>query len=237
MKKYIYTMVLGLILSACTKKEDTTIVISVLEDVTETNFIAKPNAETITSFFGFQDDLWHSVTFRYSRITSLTMNSRDVIFIEQEHHLLGNELQRRRLVADFKKKSTSLLQAKKDSPVYRYSSIWLPLIEELKEVQKDSVSTEIYLFSDLRENTKFFSTYKATDMNLLAQNSGIVLNLFLKKSEGVQSSNKIKVIVVYQPRTIAEDELFQKLKQLYVQLFSRIGISIEFTSKLNARSL
>lgn len=237
MKKYIYTMVFGLILSACTKKEDTTIVISVLEDVTETNFIAKPNAETITGFFGFQDDLWHSVTFRYSRITSLTMNSRDVISIEKEHHLLGNELQRRRLVADFKKKSTSLLQAKKDSAVYRYSSIWLPLIEELKEVQKDSAPTEIYLFSDLRENTKFFSTYKATDMSLLTQKPVAVLNLFLRKSERVQSSNRIKVIVVYQPRTIAEDELFQKLKQLYVQLFSRIGISIEFTSKLNTRSL
>ena len=236
MKKYIYIMVIGLMISACTDSENSNTVISVLEDITEADFIATPDAENIMTQFGFESDLWRSATFRYGRINSLIHNSRDLVSLGQEKALLGNELERRRLVANFNKDVEGILNKPKDSSIYNHSSIWLPIVEELRVLQKDSISkSKLYVFSDLQENTRWFSVFRVKDIHLLESQTDNLVEIFLSKSDGITSSKFIEVIVVYQPKTITEDELFQKLKQLYVQLFSRLGISIKFTANLNSK--
>lgn len=236
MKKYIYIMVIGLMISACTDSENSNIVISVLEDITETDFIATPDAENIMTQFGFESDLWRSATFRYGRINSLIHNSRDLVSLAQEEALLGNELERRRLVTNFNKGVEDILNKPKDSSIYNHSSIWLPIVGELKVLQKDSISeSRLYVFSDLQENTRWFSVFRVVDIHLLESKTDALVEIFLSKSEGITPSTLIEVIIVYQPKTIAEDELFQKLKQLYLRLFSRLGISIKFTANLNSK--
>jgi hypothetical protein len=236
MKKYIYIMVIGLMISACTDSENSNTVISVLEDITETDFVAIPDAQNIITQFDFETDLWRSATFRYGRINSLIHNSRDLVSVKQEKALLGNELERRSLVTNFNKDVKNILHKLKDSSIYNHSSIWLPIVEELKVLQKDSISkSKLYVFSDLQENTRWFSVFRMSDIHLLEFQADALSEIFLSKSKGVTSSNLIEVIVVYQPKTIAEDELFQKLKQLYLQLFSRLGIPIKFTANLNSK--
>lgn len=236
MKKYIYIMVFGLIISACTDSENSNSVISVLEDITETDFIARPGAQNMIKQFDFETDLWRSATFRYGRINSLIHNSRDLVSLAQEKALLGNELERRRLVTNFNKGVEDILNKPKDTSIYNHSSIWLPIIEELRILQKDSISkSKLYVFSDLQENTRWFSVFRVKDIHLLEYQTDDLVEIFLSKSEGITPSTLIEVIIVYQPKTIAEDELFQKLKQLYLQLFSRLGISIKFTANLNSK--
>lgn len=236
MKKYIYIVVTGLIVSACTLSGNSNTVISVLEDMTETDFVAKPSAKNIINQFGFDMDLWHSATFRYGRINSLIHNGRDFASIKQENALLGNELERRRLVTNFNKDVHDILYKPKESSGYNHSSIWLPIVEELKILQSDSISkSKLYVFSDLQENTRWFSVFRIADIQLLESQTDALVDMFLCKSQEIKSSRVIEVIVVYQPKTIAEDELFQKLKQLYLKLFSSLGISIKFTANLNSK--
>jgi hypothetical protein len=228
-------VVIGLIVSACTVSNNSNTVISVLEDMTETDFVAKPSSKNIINQFSFDIDLWHSASFRYGRISSLVHNSRYFVSIDQEKALLGNELERRRLITNFNKDVRDILNKPKDSSGYNYSSIWLPIIEELKILQSDSISkSKLYVFSDLQENTRWFSVFRIADIHLLESQTDALVDSFLSKSKGIKSSNVIEVIVVYQPKTIAEDELFQKLKQLYLKLFSSLGISIKFTANLNS---
>lgn len=234
MKQYIYILVLGLMLSACTNSENRTTVISVLEDHTETDFRAKPTKESITALYGFDTKLWQSATFRYGRINSLVHNVREESNIKGQQPLLGNELERRQLVADFNLDIKKLLERPKDSVVYQHSSIWLPLVEELMTLQKDTLSqTTLYVFSDLRENSKWFSTYRASDMKLLNTKTEDVISLFLNKAKGITATDTIKIVVVYQPQTIEEDDFFRQLRELYSQLFSRLGMNITFTANLN----
>ena len=212
-------MVIGLMISACTDSENSNTVISVLEDTTESHFLAKPNAENIFTQFSFDTDLWHSATFRYGRITSLVNNSRDGVSVPQENALLGNELKRRREVADFNNDVKLLLNKPKDSSIYNHSSIWLPIAEELRFLQKEeNTTTTLFVFSDLQENTKWFSVFRVSDIKLLECNIKNLVELFMSKAHGIQPSEAVTVVVVYQPRTIAEDELFQKLKQLYTKI-------------------
>ena len=237
MKKYIYIMVLGLMISACTHSEKKPTIISVLEDDTELDFIAKPTTESITSLYSFKTDLWQSATFRYGRINSLTHNQREETSIKAAQMLLGNELERQQLVADFKADIHVILNKPKDSTIYRQSSIWLPLIKELKYLQEyTNHSATLYLFSDLRENTNWYSTYQASDLKKLQNNPKEVIELFLNKAKEVQASPNITVVVVFQPRTVEQDILFEQLQELYTKLFLQLGIQIEFITNLKNSS-
>ncbi|MDC9723427.1 MAG: hypothetical protein PSN34_11755 [Urechidicola sp.] len=225
-------------LSACTNSENKGLIISVLEDITETHLVAQPDAETITALYNFDTNLWQSATFRYGRINSLMHNSREVVTLKGQQVLLGNELERRQLVAGFNMDVSALLNKPKDSTTYQHSSIWLPLAEELKTLQKeDNSQITLYVFSDLRENTSWFSTYRTSDMKLLNNKSETIIELFLAKAKGLTSSENIKVVVVYQPQTITEDEMFQELRMLYTQLFLKLGIDITFIANLNVEAL
>ncbi|QTE21115.1 hypothetical protein [Polaribacter cellanae] len=234
MKLNIYILVFGLMVSACTTSEDKTRIISVLEDTTEIDFIAKPDATTIQNYYNFDTNLWQSANFRFGRINSLMHNTRQQVGIPSEQALLGNELERQELVTGFQDDIENILQKSKETKGHKYSSIWLPLVKELKVLQKTANSnTTVYLFSDLQENSRFFSVFRVADLQLLEGEQEKVLALFLEKSKGIQPTDTIEVVVVFQPQTIDQDERFQKLKHLYAQLFSKLGIRIKFVANLN----
>jgi len=232
MKKLIQTLVFGLLL-ACTKTKDTEITISVLEDITEKDFIVTPFPKIISDKFEFEDDIWKTVIFRYARITSLVHNSQDVLTLDKQHHLLGNELERRQKVKSFEKQIHSLLGEPKDNIAFNNSSIWLPLVEEIKLLQKHERKAYVYLFSDLRENTKWFSTYRTSDLRQLKENIESAEQLFLERADGISASNLIHITVVYQPQNLLEDEYYSLLRNLYAKLFDKLGISIDFVTNIN----
>ncbi|MCK8479050.1 hypothetical protein [Psychroserpens algicola] len=210
-------------------------IISVLEDTTETDFIAKVDFKNLTSAYGFENDMWQSAMFRYGTINSLTLNERDETSIESEHSMLGNELERRQLVSIFKQDVEQILHKPKDYSKGQYSSIWRPIVQELEILQayKEQKSS-LYVFSDLQENhPHWFSVYKSSDLKLLKDSPEKVRDLFLKESMGIERHNpNIEVIVVYQPSTTHQDSDFLLLKGLYASIFKELGIRISFTSKI-----
>ena len=58
-------MVIGLTMSACTNSEQVGTQISILEDRTEEDFIAKPNANQIKQKFGLDEDSWKPNCFKF----------------------------------------------------------------------------------------------------------------------------------------------------------------------------
>lgn len=237
MKTYIYTLVLWLMLSACTTDKKQTI-ISVLEDVTEADFLVTPEPNTILSQFKLDRDLWQGVQFRYGSISSLVHNERIAYELPSKTALLSNEIQRKTVVKQFKANVNEAL--KRDSYIaeHRYSAIWTPLVTEIKSLQAiPNSDATLYLFSDLQENNPdWFSLLKYEDAIQLERNMESVVKLFVSRADGIRKGNKnIKVVVVYQPNNIKEDAAFSKMKQLYSAIFKALGISIEFIANLNTR--
>ena len=237
MKKYIYTLVFGSILMACTKSNDKGIVISVLEDTTETDFIARPHPDAIMPIFGFDNGLWHSVRFRYGSITSFSHNGRQEHFLDGATALLGNEIERKKEVSLFKQSVRATLEGPKDYSKGRFSSIWKPLVEELEALQKErEVPSVLYVFSDLRENNReWFSLYRYEDMMRLENEPEGVKKLFLEHAMAIERYDpNIRVVVVYSPSTLEEDASFSLLSQLYTSIFKELGIPISFVANLDA---
>jgi hypothetical protein len=229
-------MVIGLTMSACTNSEQTGITISVLEDVTETDFIAKPDIEAIRLRFNLEANSWQSATFRYGAISSLVHNKRSEFSLGGGTALMGNQLERDAEIKKFYTKMDATLSEPKDSTVHQYSSIWKPLVEELKVLQKDSLNQiTLSVYSDLQENNgDWFSVHRYADLMLLEKSPEKVKALFLQQaSEVAGGSSNIKVMVVYQPRTIKQDKAFALMRKLYTAVFAELGITIEFISHLN----
>jgi hypothetical protein len=220
--------------SACTNSENNGRIISVLQDTTEPDFIAKPESNTMVSVFGLEQDLWQSIAFRYGTITSLMHNKREACVILSENALFGNEIQRKNDVANFTQKARHILETPKDFSKGQYSSIWKPLIEELNVLQKTQSTSTLYLFSDLQENNAtWFSVHRYEDLKLLKNNPDKVKELFLKQATQVHRNNpNIKVVVVFQPEDLKQDASFSLLSILYRDVFKELGISISFTSQI-----
>lgn len=238
MKRNIQFLVLWLILSACTSTEKESITISVLEDVTENDFIAKPGANAIVDQYGLENDLWQSVKFRYGRISNLIHNQRVEYVLGGETALLGNEITRRTDIKKFKADIKQSLELSRDSIGYPYSSIWEPLTAELKALQQfPNSQTTLYLYSDLQENNSdWFSVHRDNDLILLERTPKKARTLFLGKAEGIQKGKgNISVVVVYQPRTMKEDGDFSRMSELYRSIFRELDIPIAFTAQLNTK--
>ncbi|WP_299884263.1 hypothetical protein [uncultured Lacinutrix sp.] len=236
MRSWIYILVIGLTMSACTNSEQTGITISVLEDVTETDFVAKPDIEAIQSRFNLEANSWQSATFRYGAISSLVHNKRSEFSLGGGTALMGNQLERDAEIKQFYTKMDATLSQPKDSTVHQYSSIWKPLVEELKHLQKDTISqTTLCVYSDLQENNgDWFSVHRYKDLMLLEKSSEKVKALFLQQASGViKGSSNIKVVVVYQPRTIKQDKAFAMMRKLYTAVFGELGIPVAFISNLD----
>jgi len=235
MKKNISIILLGLMVSACTSIEPKGRLVSVLEDCTETDFIAQVESDNIIPKFGLENDPWQSSVFRYGTITSLTRNRIEEVSLPNQNNLLGNELERRQLVKQFKQSVQQILEEPRDYSNNQYSSIWKPIVRELEVLQShtDKTST-LYVFSDLFENShNWFSVYQYKDLKVLRDTPEKVVMLFLNEASSVIRHNlNIEVIVVFQPKNIQEDDLFMMLSNVYTSIFQELGISISFISKL-----
>jgi len=232
MKKYILLLIL--IFVCCGKQsEKSQNVVSVLSDTTEDTFLAKINDTILISKLGVNQNIWEDYRFRFGSLNSLVHNKREAFYLEQENALLGNELQRKHKVKLFKTQISKLL-AQSNNKEDSNSSIWLPLIEEIKALQQlPNAKSTLYLFSDLQENTSWFSIYNPKDKFQLEKNSSKIVALFLKQLDEQKNNNsQLKVVVVFQPRNQDEDESFTLMKGLYKKLFNHLNIPIEFTSNL-----
>lgn len=223
-----------LTLISCNNDPTGTTTISILEDTTEHDFQARPDATAILEAFGLTANKWQSARFRYKVITDVSHNPQAEVRLKSARSFMDNELERDVAVATFTKEVTGILQ---DSIAKgkNHSSIFKPLIQEIHTLQQDnnSVST-IYLFSDLQENDpNFFSIYKPADQGLLQQHPEKVTKLFLKTASGIHTNTGLlSIVVVYQPQTVAEDRQFIQMKSLYQTVFERLGIPIVFQSNM-----
>jgi hypothetical protein len=226
-------MVLGILVTACAEQQND-MRISVLRDVTETDFVAQPTYESIAPKFGLEDALWHGVQFRYTTISDVQFNNQESFGIEGESSLLGNALERKKTVDGFLKRVKQLLESDRSDTERGHSSIWKPLVREIVLLQKDpTTEATIYLFSDLIENSEIWSAYRPKDVKLFDADFNTVKGRFLDEAHGVhRNQGNVKIAVIYQPKGLEDDRAYQKMVSLYSALFQELGIAVEFVANL-----
>lgn len=233
MKKLVIYVGLVMLLESCSNSPSGVRVV-VLNDITEVDFVARPEPSKIIDEFGLESDKWKSVLFRYSTISDISINREYEKSLKGEYTLTGNELQRKKVVAEFVREVDSVLSISNDVSPRNFSSIWKPLVKEIADLQRDTITpTKIFLYSDLRENSSFWSSYRKSDIEKYNKDFESVKKLFLDQvTELKKGTNNINVVVVYEPRTPVEDGHYQRMVRLYKALFSELELSVEFIANL-----
>lgn len=232
MRRFI--LIIWCVLNTACIESHKNIQISVLRDVTETDFVAQPTYHGIATQFGLNDNMWHGVQFRYTTISDVQFNNLQSFGIEGEQSLLGNALDRKKTVDEFLHKVKQVLEHDKSYSERGHSSIWVPLTREVVQLQKDPTSeATIYLFSDLIENSEIWSAYHTKDIKLFDTDFNSVKARFLNEAHAVnRDQGNVKVIVVFQPKGLDDDRTYRKMVRLYTALFQELGITIEFIANL-----
>ncbi len=232
--RYLYILAIGLLVMSCTQQNEERTIISALDDRTENDFIAKPTTNAIVSALQIDADIWAGYGFRYGQLTDMEHTRRYETFIEPKFSLFDNEFKRKKEVADFKKDIATALESDADSLGRSYSRIWEPILAELRVLGQDSLQdATLYVFSDLRENTPWFSTYRYRDSIQLLEHPNKVARLYVDKAEEFVGMDNVEMVIVFEPKTVLEDISFAQHKKLYQDVCDILGVSIRFTANLN----
>lgn len=207
--------------------------IAILEDITETDFIAQAEYTSITNLFSNKDDLfWDYAHFRYRTISDVRYTVVVEDSLSSASSLLGNTFKRKQEIARFFNTIETSLNTSQATASKSHSAIWDALVQEIKVCQQQTVRTDIYLFSDLQENSHWFSVYRTADLKLLDRDMDSVKELFLKQATGIAENPNVTVTVIYIPKNTRDDMAYQKIVHLYIELFDSLNIPITFKANL-----
>jgi hypothetical protein len=230
--KALALLLLPLICFSCSSDAIDGKTVSVLRDITETTFLAQPDYKSIAPTLGLEENIWRSSTFRYGTLSSLQHTKRMEYSLNGEWSLLGNEIERRGKVKTFLNDVKNSLQVSTDSTEHKFSSIWLPIVEEIALLQ-NKPSGILFIFSDIAENSELFYSISKSEQKLLENSPDEVKQRFLNAALKIRDGmGNVEVVIVYQPKNRIEDSYFSLMKGLYSDIFDELSIPVTFVTNL-----
>jgi len=227
------TILLVALLSACTTKTPQTTIYSILFDVTDP-LLAQPNAQEIAAFID-ADNTEKNIHIRFAEISAVDFNSvTELMRPSFKSGLLSNAVVEKQKADGFNAELEDLLASKDSILPAQHSSIFQPIVSEIKVLQSlpDEYSKTLVVYSNLVENSHWLSYYRARDLYLLDNHSEQLVKKYLDRAKGLVKNSNIKVHIVYIPNNNFQNSRFLKLKNVYQDVFSELEISISFSANL-----
>ncbi len=225
MRITILYFILVVLCWSCKSKEPTSIIVSVLADKTD-SLIPSPQVAHIKPFFEDDGTVDGKRIFRFQTITNTNVNTAYKAELKARS-VLGNSLQRKADVFGFYRQIDTLLNQKNDfEKQYHNSSIIIPLLEQLKRVNESNANRKILLlYSDIFEASDVFNIYSLKDKRQLLYNRETVIADFRSQFD-VPQLDGVELYIIYYPRTMNENRLFDAMSLLYRELFKNSGLKI-----------
>lgn len=231
--KFLFASIL-LCLFACSSPEQRqSKAISVLFDITDP-LTARPDADELYNFLD-ADNSNQNLHIRYGEISQVDFNPvRELIRPASKTGLLSNAVEEKQRMRGFGKELEALLVPTDSITPQDHSSIFMPIISEIKVLQDfDNVSDKtLIIYSNLMENNSWISYYRYDDLLNLEYRPEVLLEKYLQKTDGINPSDILQIHVIYIPEDAKSNRQYQHLQQLYRMVFEKLGISISFSANL-----
>jgi len=238
MKSIYLLVVTGLMhicMSSCSSSEtDDSLVISIMEDVTEKDYKTRPHSQTIINDLHLTDNPWRSVTFRYTTVSELDYNRQEEVSLIQENRLVGNSYLRKKKIKEYTSDISSIIEQTRTPVEQSQSAIFLPIIRELRQLAQMSANTkELYVFSDLKENdSEWFSFYRSSNLQSLKNYPDEVVELFLAQIPEGASFDNVSLHIIYEPLNADDNQEFRLMVKLYQNIFDSLNVPLSFSANM-----
>ena len=233
MNRYIVLALIS-ILFGCSSEQTRTEVYSIIYDTTDP-LIAIPKANELSTFMELAD-VSKEIIVRYRECTSIDITPvKQITRKAEQTGLFANQVQEKRQTRAFNNAITQLLGNVDTTSVSTHSSVFVPVLNELKTLSniKSTNRKTLILYSDLMDNNEWISFYRQTDKKGLYAQSKQLVKLFTDKLANIQVDESIRIIVIYQPRDVHDNIRYKHLRWLWREVFTSRNIHISFSANLN----
>ncbi|RZN78890.1 MAG: hypothetical protein EVB11_13115 [Winogradskyella sp.] len=234
MKTKLLFIIIILCLGACNSSEPTpSKTVSVLFDITDP-LIAHPDASELYKLLD-ADNTNQNLHIRYGEISEVDFNPvSELIRPASKTGLLSNAVEEKQRMRGFGKDLEALLVRTDSLTPQDNSSIFLPIISEVKVLQSmdSTMDKTLIIYSNLMENNSLVSYYRYNDLWLLEHQPEVLLEKYLLKAKGINPSDSLRILFIYIPENDKANTQYQNLQQLYRMVFDRLGIPISFSANL-----
>lgn len=238
MRKYIAILASAVILVSCrndSKESTGSTSLSIIIDITDPQQL-HPEAESIIPLFGLQNDIDKSVIFRITTLTDKQLNPVREIRLKDgvssnKDNVSDDDNFRKKLVIHFfdtvRKSISEETQSALADTSLSFSECFNTILNEVVKRKQNAGDTAIILvFSDLNENSAFFNVYTGENKALLQQHPEQVAHLIEQRKSISDSISHTTLILVYDPKSRADDEVFMKMTEVYRLIFERRGVTV-----------
>ena len=207
--------------------------VSVIVDITDP-LTVKPNAEEIKSLFNLNENKWEGVDFRLLYITNVSYNPNYETNIEPENQWLSNQFQRNEKIKNFYADIDKIINDTSSESIGKdNSAVYFPIAEELNRLSQSKATTkEMFIYSDLMENTDELSFYDKNTFELLKDKPDKIKNYFDSQIK-LNNLSGIKIYLIYQPTNTKQDDDYKVVSDFYKILFQSKGATVEITANMN----
>ncbi len=182
---------------------------------------------------GYPEFTWNGHITRYGIIRNSSYAEVTEYTLPAANEYLSNTGSREQKIAEYIGQLATLSHA--DSTEYHGSLVWESFWNELVYLSQDStMTTTVYLCSDLLEFNKWISFYLPKYRSMLTNDTEQVVSLFKERMKPLQYTNHIEVVIVHEPSIDTETNEFftQIVERIYKPLLEEQGIPVSVRSKL-----
>lgn len=205
-----------------------------IDETDSTHFV--PDTAALIADLGIETDIWNGIDFSLSRFidVSYTRHSR-IVLPEGGNRLASSIYTRKKEVAAFKAQLSALMDSvHQDSTGRPYSSIYLPLAEEVGRLAEDRTSERkvLLVISDLREHMPGgISFYDPRTVALLSSDPGKIEAQFLAIAP-LPELTGVEIKFAYIPKNAKDDAAFHLASGFWKRMFEEHGAKVTVTADM-----
>jgi len=239
MKKAMLLLICNLILYSCTSKKDvknSNVQVSVIVDETD-QLKVLPETSALFNLYNFDFEENIAATFRIRSLTDKQLNPvREFHLPDGAETEKSNQKEdpyyREKVIQSFYTNiKHAVMQvdsdAMKDSSL-QYSECFRTLAEELQRFQKDNQwKSVLVVFSDLQENSDFFTCYSKANQIQLCKKPDSIVTLFNNTGLLPKNLKGVEVFFIYKPISRQDDQRFAVMASIFKKLLVDRGCDVK----------
>ncbi len=214
------------------KTKTRTLNISFIVDKTDSMRV-QPEVDAIESYIDFEKYKWYHITVFTQIISAFEYNAIQEFAVSPPSWILfENPTLRKKKIKQLQQKVFAQLEnIRQQEKGTIQSTLYSVIAREANRLNKLEGETELLVYSDLRENSAYFSIYNAKDEKMLREHSQQV-RARLQKVVPLERYRHLSIHFIFQPTTLEEDHQFKLMATLLTEMFSDFGAKVTVGSSL-----
>jgi len=189
-----------------------------------------PTVKSILEPLDVQHNKWRGIRITFSAISDKDLNDRIVVELPPQSEWNGNIVEREAQIRLFIKQVQSALDNMRSLPTCTHSIVYRAIARDANSLTASHATNKYLLvYSDLYENNDDLNFYRLSFIRELKQTPDKVERRIIK-SMPLESLAHIKIWLLYNPTSFADNNRFMPIAELYKHLFENHGAQVHIAT-------